>query len=130
MAARKKQPPKEENSLWIEIVLSITILISVLMYLGYVDACGAVGRFLCNTFGLFGFLGYLFPLLLFVAVSYGVVNRKNKHAMRRLYCSIGLFLCCVHYFRCSGMVQARAQRCPPFLRRVLRAEMVVDCLED
>lgn len=91
MAARKKQPPKEENSLWIEIVLSITILISVLMYLGYVDACGAVGRFLCNTFGLFGFLGYLFPLLLFVAVSYGVVNRKNKHAMRRLYCSIGLF---------------------------------------
>lgn len=91
MAGKKKQPPKEENSLWIEIVLSITILISVLMYLGYFDACGAVGGFLCNIFGLFGFLGYLFPLLLFVAVSYGVVNRKNKHAMRRLYCSIGLF---------------------------------------
>ena len=49
-----------------EIALAVTLLISLLFFLSYINLCGSVGKWL-NTlvFGLTGIFGYLFPFLLF-----------------------------------------------------------------
>ncbi len=77
-----------------EIVLAVTLLISVLFFLSYINLCGAVGKWL-NTliFGMFGILGYLFPFLLFLGVAFFISNRKNRIVKRKLLCSAAFFLC-------------------------------------
>lgn len=77
-----------------EIVLAVTLLISVLFFLSYINLCGAVGKWL-NTlvFGMFGIFGYLFPFLLFLGVAFFISNRKNRIVKRKLLCSAAFFLC-------------------------------------
>lgn len=77
-----------------EIVLAVTLLVSVLFFLSYINLCGAVGKWL-NTliFGMFGIFGYLFPFLLFLGVAFFISNRKNRVVKRKLLCSAAFFLC-------------------------------------
>lgn len=77
-----------------EIALAVTLLVAVLFFLSYINLCGAVGTWL-NTFifGLFGIFGYLFPFLLFFGVAFGISNRKNRIARRRLWGALAFFVC-------------------------------------
>ncbi len=77
-----------------EIVLAVTLLVALLFFLSYINLCGTVGTWL-NTiiFGLFGIFGYLFPFLLFFGVAFGISNRKNRIARRKLWCAAGAFVC-------------------------------------
>jgi S-DNA-T family DNA segregation ATPase FtsK/SpoIIIE len=91
--ARESEEPLSA-SMKEEIVLAVTLLISVLFFLSYINLCGAVGKWL-NTlvFGMFGIFGYLFPFLLFLGVAFFISNRKNRIVKRKLLCSAAFFLC-------------------------------------
>ncbi|MDE7299413.1 MAG: DNA translocase FtsK 4TM domain-containing protein, partial [Lachnospiraceae bacterium] len=55
----------------------------------------AVGEWLNYIiFGLMGIFGYLFPFLLFFGVAFGIANRKNRIATRKIVCVL-VFLVCV-----------------------------------
>ncbi len=77
-----------------EIALAVTLLISLLFFLSYINLCGSVGKWL-NTlvFGLTGIFGYLFPFLLFFGVAFFISNRRNRVAKRKLICAVAFFIC-------------------------------------
>ncbi|MDQ0152481.1 S-DNA-T family DNA segregation ATPase FtsK/SpoIIIE [Moryella indoligenes] len=59
--------------------------LSVLLFLSNFGLCGAAGVLLKGLqLGLFGVLGYIFPLLLLFCVLYGVSNRGNSRALIKL----------------------------------------------
>lgn len=86
-----KKSPQERDAVMDEVYLMITLVVSVLLILSYINLCGPVGRFL-NTivFGMMGLLAYLFPFALFLGIAFGLSNRGNHVAVRRLCAGIGM----------------------------------------
>ena len=89
----KKEEDKMENKEEFinEVYLMITLVISLLLFLSYINLCGPVGKIL-NTivFGTMGLLGYLFPFALFFGVAFGLSNKGSRIATRRLISGIGI----------------------------------------
>lgn len=68
-----------------EIVLIVTLVIAILLILSNFNLSGTFGIFLNYiTFGIFGFLTYLIPYLLFISVAFYLSNRGNRKATRKL----------------------------------------------
>ena len=76
-----------------ELVLLITLVVSVLLFLSNFSLSGKVGEVINQvTFGLFGVLAYLIPFLLFFGIAFYLANKKdNKRYIIKLVASIGLF---------------------------------------
>ena len=77
-----------------ELVLLVTLVISVLLFLSNFEMSGKVGALINQvTFGLFGFLAYIIPLFLFFGIAFYLANRtSNKRYIPKLIASIGLFV--------------------------------------
>ena len=94
-AAQAKSAPKEElvPELSNELVLLITLVVSVLLFLSNFSLSGKVGEVINQvTFGLFGVLAYLIPFFLFFGIAFYLANREaNKRYIIKLVASIGLF---------------------------------------
>ena len=76
-----------------ELVLLITLVVSVLLFLSNFSLSGKVGEVINQvTFGLFGVLAYLIPFFLFFGIAFYLANKKeNKRYIIKLVASIGLF---------------------------------------
>lgn len=94
-AASVKPVPREElvPELSNELVLLITLVVSVLLFLSNFSLSGKVGEVINQvTFGLFGVLAYLIPFFLFFGIAFYLANREdNKRYIIKLIASIGLF---------------------------------------
>ena len=68
-----------------EIILWVTLAISILLFLSNLGIGGVVGNAVSGfLFGVFGLIGYLFPILFLVAVFFGISNRGNRVALVKL----------------------------------------------
>jgi len=76
-----------------EMVLLITLVVSVLLFLSNFSLSGKVGEVINQvTFGLFGVLAYLIPFFLFFGIAFYLANKEeNKRYIIKLVASIGLF---------------------------------------
>ena len=76
-----------------ELVLLITLVVSLLLFLSNFSLSGKVGEVINHvTFGLFGVLAYLIPFFLFFGIAFYLANKKeNKRYIVKLTASIGLF---------------------------------------
>ncbi len=71
----------------------ILLAVCVLLFLCNFGIIGAFGSFVSNIeFGLFGFLAYIAPLFLFFGTAFGILNRDNPAAIRKLIAGIVLFM--------------------------------------
>jgi len=77
-----------------ELILLITLVVSLLLFLSNFSLSGKVGEFINQvTFGLFGILAYLIPFFLFFGIAFYLANRdSNKRYIVKLAASIGLFV--------------------------------------
>ncbi len=76
-----------------EIAILAFFAVCLLLFLSNVGVCGAVGETVHQMLmGIFGLLGYVFPVYLFVAVLFYYSNRSNPKAMAKLAVSAGLFV--------------------------------------
>ena len=74
----------------IKIITGFALMI--LLTLSNFSLMGKVGNIISYfMFGLFGLLAYLFPILLFAAISFFIANLSSKNAMRKLISSVILF---------------------------------------
>ena len=93
--AKLKQRPKEElvPELSNELVLLITLVVSLLLFLSNFSLSGKVGEFINRvTFGLFGVLAYVIPFFLFFGIAFYLANRDgSRRYIIKLMSSIGLF---------------------------------------
>ena len=75
-SARKN---KASNEIKNEVVLMITLVVSVLLLLSHFHLGGVVGEVTNDImFGLFGLMAYLFPILLFFGTAFFLANRGSR----------------------------------------------------
>ena len=76
-----------------EIVLISILAVAVFLFLCNFGVIGAVGDMISTLlFGVFGFTAYLFPVMIFLAVAFGISNRGNGAAVLKLSSGVVLFL--------------------------------------
>ncbi len=81
----KKKEPERPEFLRSEMVIIGTFALAVLLFLSNFRLCGVVGDFLRSLqLGLFGMIGYILPLALFVGVCFYFSNRGNPVAVIKL----------------------------------------------
>ncbi len=76
-----------------ELVLLVTLVISILLFLSNFEMSGKVGEVINQfTFGLFGVLAYVIPFFLFFGIAFYLANRSsNKRYIPKLIASVALF---------------------------------------
>lgn len=86
MAKRRKKVVKEVN-LW------ISVAVALFMFLSNFGICGIVGNALKSVMlGSFGWMGYLFPIVLAVTVGVIAYNEMNSTIVSKIISSIVLFI--------------------------------------
>ncbi len=77
-----------------ELILLVTLVVSVLLFLSNFRLSGTVGELINQvTFGLFGVLAYVIPFFLFFGVAFYLANRlSNKRYIIKLGAFVGLFV--------------------------------------
>ena len=97
--ARRERSHLEEP-VRIEIIMTITALVSVLLILSYVNLCGVVGTVINQLlFGLMGVFTYVFPFVLFFFVAFYLSNRSNRVAKQKLLAGLAFL------FLLTGLIQ-------------------------
>lgn len=92
-----------------EVTVWITLAVSVLLFLSNFGIIGTVGNALSKVlFGFFGIIAFIFPILLFLAITFGLVNRGERAAVVKLL-SAGVFV----LFIC-GLIQLLTNRTQDF----------------
>ena len=80
----KKKEPKNEV-FQDEIILIITLVVSLLLVLSNFNLSGKVGEVINSfTFGMVGFIAYLLPFFLFFGIAFGIANKGNRFATAKL----------------------------------------------
>ena len=73
------QKSKANSEIKNEVILMITLVVSVLLLLSHFNLGGKVGAVINGImFGLFGLVAYLFPILLFFGTAFFLANRGNR----------------------------------------------------
>ncbi len=84
---------EEEDFIGAEVLVILSFAIGVLLFLSNFHLCGIAGKYLrAFQLGIFGIVGFIAPLLLFVGTCFYLSNRGNRTAMRKLLASIGAVL--------------------------------------
>ena len=105
----KKQPePQYDEGAEIiraEVFIISSFVVAVLLFLSNFNLCGAVGQFLKSAqLGLFGSVGYLVPIFLFIGTCFALSNKGNVRATLKLCAAIGaaLVLCGLFHLLFGG----------------------------
>ena len=90
-SASLNMDPEKKALFHDEIVLVVSLVISLLLILSNFNLSGKVGEIINSvTFGLFGFLAYLLPFLLFFGMAFHIANRGSNVARIKLIGAIVL----------------------------------------
>lgn len=84
---------RENGAMQDEIILIITLVISVLLFLSNLDLSGAVGKFFSSFFfGMIGLETYVFPFILFFLTAFYLSNMGNRKAITKIISAVVLFI--------------------------------------
>ncbi|MCI8401736.1 MAG: DNA translocase FtsK [Lachnospiraceae bacterium] len=91
-ADRRREPLGIESFVGKEILILALFAVCLLLFLSNLGLCGAAGTAIREAqCGVFGILGYLFPVGLFTAVLFYLSNRYHTKAMVKLAVAVALF---------------------------------------
>lgn len=99
---------KYENTVIDEVLFLASVAVTILLFLCNFHLIGKVGDTLSNVmFGIFGYMAYVAPLLVFLAIYFGMANLGNHVASIKLFSGVILFcMCCVFFFLIGGIDKA------------------------
>lgn len=86
-AGGKKTAPAvdDNNFMGTEVAIIVSFAVSVLLFLSNFGLCGAVGEFFRKAMlGIFGSMGYIAPVLLFLGTCFYMSNRGNYRAFLKM----------------------------------------------
>lgn len=92
---RKSPEPeiREDSFIRAEVYIILSFALAVLLFLSNFHLCGVAGDFLRSVqLGIFGMVGFIAPLLLFVGTCFAMSNRGNRTAARKLAATVAAFL--------------------------------------
>lgn len=91
----KSRPKKAQQNTEIrgEIIILVTLAVCILLVLSNFGIGGAAGEAVSSVFfGLFGFMAYILPFVIFGIAAFFVSNSGNTHAYVKIAAGIVLFL--------------------------------------
>lgn len=92
---KRNQEIKMYGEMRNEIIVIITLLISVILFLSNFNLSGKIGNYLSSfIFGMIGILAYILPFVLFFTTAFYISNVGNKLAGRKIM-SIMVFMLCL-----------------------------------
>ena len=90
-----------------EVIIICSFAVAILLFLSNFRLCGVFGDVLRSVqLGLFGMIGYLLPIMLFVGTCFHLSNQGNIHAAVKLAAVIGVF------FTLCGLLQLMFGKAP------------------
>lgn len=76
-----------------EILLIVFLALAVILFLCNFGIVGRIGDVVSNVmFGLFGLTAYIAPIIIFLAIAFGMSNMGNNIATRKLIAGVVLFI--------------------------------------
>ena len=94
--SRSRRPAYEEEDMGFmraEVIIICSFAVAILLFLSNFRLCGVFGDVLRSVqLGLFGIVGYLLPIMLFVGTCFHLSNQGNIHAAVKLAAVTGVFL--------------------------------------
>ena len=93
---KKKPQNKYDNKIIIEAILLVVMALCIIFFLANFGLGGIVGKGISSFFfGLFGVAAYVFPVILFISVVFGISNKNNSVARVKIIVSFIelIFLC-------------------------------------
>lgn len=94
-ATRKKnaEMAQRRKKVIAEVYLWVSVAVALLLFLSNFGICGIVGNALRNAMlGVFGSMGFVFPIVLFVVIGLAAYNRANTKSVAKIVAVIMLFL--------------------------------------
>ena len=89
----KRETIKQSGVVQDEIILIITLVVSLLLFLSSFNLGGAVGAFVSKfLFGMIGLMAYVLPFLIFFGTAFHISNMGNRSAGRKLMSAIIFFI--------------------------------------
>lgn len=93
---QSKNQESEAEFIQSEVVLIASFAVAVLLFLSNFHLCGVAGDYLRKVqLGIFGMIGFVAPVLLFVGVCFGISNQGNSIASLKIVAGVlGIFTLC------------------------------------
>lgn len=92
-ARSRKQAEPMDSAIRNEILLIGLLALAVILFLCNFGVVGKIGNLVSDImFGIFGLLAYIAPIIIFLAVAFGLSNTGNNIATRKLVAGAVLFL--------------------------------------
>lgn len=89
----KRSTRQNKGFMKVEIGIISLFVVSVILFISNINLAGSVGVFLKGVqLGLFGYLGYVFPFLLFAASLFYISNKHDSLAAFKTLAAVALFL--------------------------------------
>lgn len=90
----QKAPAREENLVSADIVLLFLLAAAILLLISEFGIGGYIGKSIRSvSFGLMGYLSYLFPFVLFLGSAFLIANKGNMLAYKKIGAALFLFAC-------------------------------------
>lgn len=84
---------RARSGMYDEIELIVALALSILLLLSIYDLCGLVGNYISYfVFGVFGWIAYLIPYVIFFGTAFYISNRHNKVAVVKIIAGIITFI--------------------------------------
>jgi S-DNA-T family DNA segregation ATPase FtsK/SpoIIIE len=89
----RRESVRQSGMIQDEIILIITLVVSLLLFLSNFHLGGVVGEFVSKfLFGMVGLMAYVLPFLIFFGMAFHISNMGNKAAGRKLMSAIIFFI--------------------------------------
>ncbi len=84
---------RQRSGMYDEIELIIALAVSILLLLSIYDLCGTVGNHISYfIFGVFGWIAYLIPYMVFFGTAFYISNRHSRIAVVKIISGIVVFI--------------------------------------
>lgn len=105
--AKRNSSDRYESSVIDEVLFLVSVAVTVLLFLCNFHIIGKVGDVLSKVmFGLFGYMAYVAPLLIFLAIYFGLANIGNHVAAIKLISGCVFFCMCCVLFTLTGGIES------------------------
>lgn len=94
----KQTRQKYDNKIFQEAVILVLLAFCVIFFISNFGIGGVVGKAISSFFfGLFGLISYIFPILLFLMVMFGISNKNNSVARIKIIAAVFalIFICTI-----------------------------------
>lgn len=94
--AKKSQSTQKQNFMRDEIIILVSLAVSIFLMISHFGIGGNIGSILSDfLFGVFGFMAYFVPILMFIGIAFILSNRDNAQAyIKAGACFIVFLMCC------------------------------------